>query len=293
MSLEAVSREVYRLLKEGIPISVLERNSTPGHTSSGLRPAEPRSGNSPQRGEGKGGQTTVRVQVIDWEQPANHDFLLVSQFSVTGALYTCRPDLVGFVNGLPLVVIERKKLGVPARAAFDENLTHYKAEITQLFWFNALLIASNGTDSRVGSLTADWERCFEWKRIERDAQRLDHHIRGLVGLAGFDLSIPKCRNVARHEPGQVASGFVAQVRQEGFNHVCVTPGRAFGSGEFLGFNPLADEGRGVGSVERFLVGGLVDFAHYLQRLNPGQCAAPGKIGRALPAGRHSLRTLTL
>jgi Type I restriction enzyme R protein N terminus (HSDR_N) len=55
------------------------------------------------------------------------DFLLVSQFSVTGALYTCRPDLVGFVNGLPLVVIELKKPGVPARAAFDENLTHLQA----------------------------------------------------------------------------------------------------------------------------------------------------------------------
>jgi type I restriction enzyme, R subunit len=46
----------------------------------------------------------VRLRVIDWEQPASNDFLLVSQFSVTGALYTCRPDLVGFVNGLPLVV---------------------------------------------------------------------------------------------------------------------------------------------------------------------------------------------
>jgi type I restriction enzyme R subunit len=105
---------------------------------------------------------------MDWEQPANNDFLLVSQFSVTGALYTCRPDLVGFVNGLPLVVIELKKPGVLAREAFDQNLTHYKAEIPQLFWFNALLIASNGTDSRVGSLTADWERFFEWKRIERE-----------------------------------------------------------------------------------------------------------------------------
>jgi len=106
--------------------------------------------------------------VIDWEQPENNDFVLVSQFSVTGALYTCRPDLVGFVNGLPLVVIELKKPGVPARAAFDENLTHYKQQIPALFWYNALLVASNGTDSRVGSLTADWERFFEWKRIERE-----------------------------------------------------------------------------------------------------------------------------
>src|ERR1700690_1084879 len=142
MSLEAANREVYLLLKEGIKVSVPDKE--------------------------EGGQKTERLRVIDWQNPASNDFLLVNQFSVTGALYTCRPDLVGFVNGLPLVVIELKKPGVPARAAFDENLTHYKEQIPALFWFNALLIASNGTDSRVGSLTADWERFFEWKRIERE-----------------------------------------------------------------------------------------------------------------------------
>ncbi len=142
MSLEAANGEVYLLLKEGIKVSVPDRE--------------------------RGGQKTERLRVIDWEHPANNDFVLVSQFSVTGALYTCRPDLVGFINGLPLVVIELKKPGVPARAAFDENLTHYKEQVPALFWFNALLIASNGTDSRVGSLTADWERFFEWKRIERE-----------------------------------------------------------------------------------------------------------------------------
>jgi len=57
------------------------------------------------------------------------------------------------------------------RAALDENLTHHKAKIPQLSWFNALLIASNGIDSRVGSLTADWERFLEWKRIEREDER--------------------------------------------------------------------------------------------------------------------------
>ena len=142
MLLEAANREVYRLLKEGIVVSV------PDHAH--------------------GGQKTERLRVVDWDTPENNDFLLVSQFSVTGPLYTCRPDLVGFINGLPWVVIELKKPGVPARAAFDENLTHYKQQIPNLFWFNALMIASNGTDSRVGSLTADWGRWVEWKRIARE-----------------------------------------------------------------------------------------------------------------------------
>lgn len=75
MSLEAANREVYRLLKEGIPVSVPDREH--------------------------GGQKIERLRVVDWEHPEQNDFLLVSQFSVVGSLYTCRPDLVGFVNGLP------------------------------------------------------------------------------------------------------------------------------------------------------------------------------------------------
>ena len=123
MSLAAANREVYLLLKEGIKVSVPDKE--------------------------RGGQKTERLRVMDWENPANNDFLLVSQFSVTGALYTCRPDLVGFVNGLPLLVVELKKPGVPARAAFDENLPSYKHPqkgIPSLIVVNAMLIASNGTD---------------------------------------------------------------------------------------------------------------------------------------------------
>ena len=119
----AANREIYLLLKESITVSLPDSEG--------------------------GGQKTERLRVIDWQNQEANDFLLASQFSVTGALYTCRPDLVGFINGLPLAVIELKQPGVPARAAFDENLTHYKQEIPALFWFNALLIASNGTDSRV------------------------------------------------------------------------------------------------------------------------------------------------
>ena len=146
MSLVAANREVYDLLKTGIPVSIPDREH--------------------------GGQKTERLRVIDWQQPlVGNDFLLVSQMTVTGALYTVRPDLIGFVNGLPLVVVELKKPGVPAKQAFDDNLTSYKHPqngIPDLFWYNALLMASNGIESRVGTLTADWERFFEWKRIARE-----------------------------------------------------------------------------------------------------------------------------
>lgn len=144
MSLAAANREVYELLKDGIEVSVPDLES--------------------------GGQEPKRARVIDWEHPLANDFMLVSQFSVTGSLYTRRPDLVGFVNGLPIVVIELKKPGVPARHAFDDNLTCYKSDIMQLFSYNGLMITSNGTESRVGSLTADWERFFEWKRVEREEE---------------------------------------------------------------------------------------------------------------------------
>ena len=100
MSLAAANREVCGFLKDGVKVTVPD----------------------PERG----GLKEERVRVVDWENPAANYFLLVSQMTVTGQLYTCRPDLIGFVNGLPWVVIELKKPGVAARQAFYENLTSYK-----------------------------------------------------------------------------------------------------------------------------------------------------------------------
>ena len=147
MDLAAANREVYLLLKDGVPVSIPDSKT--------------------------GGQTSERVRVIDWQNPTANDFLAARQMMFTGPLYTCRPDVVCFVNGLPLVVIEFKKPSVPARQGFDDNLTSYKHAqngVPALFWYSALLIASNGTDSRVGSLTADWERFFEWKRIASEKE---------------------------------------------------------------------------------------------------------------------------
>lgn len=102
-------------------MSVAERDSTSRRSEMPLRPNIP--GGAATAAYQDGGQTTVRVRVMDWEHLADNDFPLVSQFSVTGVLRTCRPDLVGFANRLPLVGIKFKKPGVPVRATFDENLT--------------------------------------------------------------------------------------------------------------------------------------------------------------------------
>ena len=110
---EHANREAYQFLKEGIKGSMADSDTS---TSSGLRPP------SPRRGEGTGGQKTERLRVIDWQDPAANDFLAVRQITFSGPLYTCRPDIVCFVNGLPLLLLEFKKPGVPAREAFDENI---------------------------------------------------------------------------------------------------------------------------------------------------------------------------
>ncbi len=160
MGLAGANREIWELMRDGVKVSIVDRE--------------------------RGGIKTERARVVDWDNPQANDFLLVSQMTITGELYTCRPDLIGFVNGLPLVIIELKKPGVPAKQAFDDNLTSYKHlqnGIPALFWYNALLIASNGADSRVGSLTAEWDRFTEWKRIEREDEprrvSLEVMLRGL------------------------------------------------------------------------------------------------------------------
>lgn len=285
MLLEQANREVYRLLKEGIPVSVAD----------------------PQRG----GQRIVRVRVIDWEDPGNNDFLLVSQFSVTGALYTCRPDLVGFVNGLPLVVIELKKPGVPARAAFDDNLTSYKDPqngIPALFVFNALLIASNGTESRVGSLTADWERWVEWKRIEREDEprrvSLEVMLRGTCDKVRLLDLVENFTLFSEHKAGLVkilgqnhqvlgvnaAIRSLVAVRGDLTNPATLTPTPLPG-GEGLTLrhphpNPLPG-GEGLTPESRhyrggFTFSGLVDRARQLrQQQTPAEAAADASRGHRL------------
>jgi type I restriction enzyme R subunit len=115
------NREIDKLLRNGVKVKTADR--------------------------AHGGQQTDVVRVIDWNTPDNNDFFLASQFWIAGDLYTRRLDLVGFVNGIPLILVELKKPGVPVAEAHSKNLSDYKDTIPQVFHFNGFLLVSNGVDS--------------------------------------------------------------------------------------------------------------------------------------------------
>ena len=142
-SLVNANEEIYAYLKEGVPVRYQDGEET---------------------------WQTALVQVMDWHNPANNDFFLAQQFWITGPYHNRRPDVIGFVNGLPLLLIELKKATVKVEDAYDDNLSDYKDTIPQLFWYNGLIILSNGTDSRLGSLTSSWEHFAQWKKINSEGE---------------------------------------------------------------------------------------------------------------------------
>ena len=153
-SLIEANCEIYTWLREGIPVDV-EWDAAPHWRS---------------------------AQVFDFDDPDNNDWLLVSQFTVKGKT-TCRPDLVAFVNGIPLGVIELKN---PADEDTDvtvafEQIQNYKAAIQQLFEPNLCCVISDGTVARVGSITADEERFMPWRVAEGIEQPEEHSRAGSDG----------------------------------------------------------------------------------------------------------------
>ncbi len=154
MASARANQEVYRLFKNGVRVIV---------------PSDE-------------GDTVEVVGIIDWNNPENNDFFLASQFWVLGEMYKRRADLVGFVNGLPLVFIELKASHKRVENAYRDNLRDYKNTIPQIFWYNALIILSNGSESKIGSMTASWEHFAEWKKINSEGEEgvvsLETMIRG-------------------------------------------------------------------------------------------------------------------
>jgi type I restriction enzyme, R subunit len=108
------------------------------------------------------------ARLIDWIDPSKNEWLAVNQFTVKGPHHTRRPDIILFVNGLPLVVIELKNpadLNADIWKAFEQIQT-YKAQTPDLFQYNEVLVISDGSDARMGSLSADAERFMQWRTID-------------------------------------------------------------------------------------------------------------------------------
>ena len=119
-------------------------------------------------GDGDGAVRGAQVCVVDFGAPAANDWLAVNQFTVVENKHERRPDIVLFVNGLPLGVIELKNPSdenATIRSAPFQQFQTYKAEIPSLFAFNAALIVSDGLEARIGTLTSPWEWFKPWRTI--------------------------------------------------------------------------------------------------------------------------------
>lgn len=110
------------------------------------------------------------VNVIDWNNYSKNDFLVVRQFKITGEMYKCRADLIIFINGLPIVFIELKASHKHLENAFFDNIKHYKEQIPKVFWYNAFMIVSNGSKSKLGTITSKWEHFCDWKKINSEGE---------------------------------------------------------------------------------------------------------------------------
>ncbi|MBP4034458.1 type I restriction endonuclease subunit R [Aeromonas sp. PrichA-15] len=122
----------------------------------------------------RGGETVGDyVRLADFANPAANDWFALNQFSIKGPQHTRRPDIILFLNGLPLVVLELKN---PADEQADiwkafEQLQTYKAQIPDLFQYNEILVISDGSEARMGSLSANAERFMQWRTV--DGETLD------------------------------------------------------------------------------------------------------------------------
>ena len=160
-SLIQINEEKYALIRDGIPVTV-------------------------KRPDGK--TEEKRARIIDFQNPSNNHFLAIKELKIHGDLYRRRTDIVGFVNGIPLLFIELKKSTVDVQNAYIDNYTDYLDTIPHLFYYNAFLILSNGLEAKVGTLGSKYEFFHEWKRLseqEVGSVALETMLRGICKKDNF------------------------------------------------------------------------------------------------------------
>lgn len=140
-TLMQINEEKYSMLRDGIPVQVKKQDGT---------------------------FETRNAFVFNFAEPEKNYFLAVKEMKIHGDLYRRRTDIVGFVNGIPLLFIELKKQSVDVKDAYDCNYTDYLDTIPQLFHFNAFLMLSNGLEAKVGTMGSKYDFFHEWKRLKED-----------------------------------------------------------------------------------------------------------------------------
>jgi len=160
-SLLQINEEKYFMIRDGIPVTVMKPN---------------------------GKTEEKKAIVIDFNDPDNNHFLAVKELKIHGDLYRRRTDIVGFVNGLPLLFIELKRNDVDVENAYTDNYTDYQDTIPFLFYYNAFLMLSNGMEAKVGTLGSKYEFFHEWKRLSEDDEgsvALETMLRGICKKENF------------------------------------------------------------------------------------------------------------
>ncbi|MBE5750625.1 MAG: type I restriction endonuclease subunit R [Clostridiales bacterium] len=111
------------------------------------------------------------VKLIDFDTPSNNKFTAVSQMWVQGKLYWRRPDVLLFINGLPIVFIELKNSVVKVEEAYNKNLKDYIKDVPNLFAFNQICVLSNGLETRLGAFNATYDYFFEWLKVDSEKEK--------------------------------------------------------------------------------------------------------------------------
>ena len=137
----------------------------------------------------KGGEIKkARLKLFDFDNVANNHFLCVRELWVRGVAHRRRPDIVGFVNGFPLLFVECKRPDKSLRRAYEDNIADYKDTIPHIFHFNAMLMLANGIKAKVGSITAKYEHFSDWKRLaegDKGAVQMETLLKGACTKANF------------------------------------------------------------------------------------------------------------
>ncbi len=160
-SMLATNREKYALLKDGVQVSYRTE---------------------------KGELKKHRLRVFNFEEPEKNHFLCVRELWVRGDLYRRRADIIGFVNGIPLLFMELKNVNKDIRVAYEQNLADYKDTVPHLFHHNAFIVLANGVDAKIGTVSSRFEHFHEWKRLheeEAGAVNMETLLKGICDKHNF------------------------------------------------------------------------------------------------------------